>query len=195
MGSAFFDDLSSGKSSAFDQYSEAVVLKVAKPISPALDEFHFSVKAFGDSVVFTKPPHSDDGGKPFSDCNACFLHFERSLVGEQFHHLLEFAYVSSALPYILSFESQEVAELLIEVVAGMDGGVEFEELVQGLLFPACEVAGSFAQGDDDGAFPAYGLLSLFAEFHEVVLDHADDVEAVGHCFGVGEVFCHDCSVA
>lgn len=48
---------------------------------------------------------------------------------------------------------------------------------------------------DDGALPAYGLLGLFAEFHEVVLDHTDDVEAVCYYFGVGEAFAHDVSVA
>ncbi len=116
-------------------------------------------------------------------------------MGEHIHHLLEFSDVVSALSDGLCFESQEVAELLIEVVAGMDGGVELEELMQGFLFPACEVAGPFSQRVDDGAFPAYGLLRLFAEFEEVMLDHSDDMETVGYYFSVGETCSDDVSVA
>lgn len=77
----------------------------------------------------------------------------------------------------------------------MDGGVEFKEFTQGLFFPDCQVAGSFSQGVDDGALPPYGLLGLFAELQEVVLDHSDDVEAVSDDFGVGEALSDDGSVA
>lgn len=195
VGRWIIERKSSIKPSAFDQYSEAVVLKVAISVCSSLDEFHFSVKAFGDSVVLEVSPHSDDGGIPFPDGESYFLHFRRSLMSEHEHHFPEFSYVSFALLYILRFDSQEVTELFLEVMRDANSGVEFKELMQGLLFPGGEVAGSFSQGMDDEAFPAYGLLSLFAEFHKVVLDHADDVEAIRYYFGVGEAFADDVSVA
>ena len=71
----------------------------------------------------------------------------------------------------------------------------FLEFVQSLFFSGGQVAVSFSEGMDDSALPAYGLLSLFAEFQEVVLDHSDDVEPVVHYFGVGKVFSDDVSVA
>ena len=77
----------------------------------------------------------------------------------------------------------------------MDGRIEFKELMLGLFFSRGEVAGFFSERMDDGALPAYGVLGLFAEFHEVVLDHTDDVEAGCYYFGVGEAFAHDVSVA
>ena len=80
-------------------------------------------------------------------------------------------------------------------MAGMDGGVELKEFMQGFLFLASQVTGSFSQGMDDEALPSYGLLGLFAEFHEVVLYHSYDVEAVGDDFGIGEAFSNDGPVA
>ncbi len=38
--------------SALSDDAQAVVVKVFEAIGTALDEFHFSVEAFGDSIVF-----------------------------------------------------------------------------------------------------------------------------------------------
>ena len=37
---------------------QAVVIEVSEAVSAALDEFHFSVEAFGNAIVFGKPPHA-----------------------------------------------------------------------------------------------------------------------------------------
>lgn len=73
--------------------------------------------------------------------------------------------------------------------------VEFKELLQSLPFTGRQVAAPLSQGSYDGPLPADGLLSLFAELHEVMVDHSDDVEAVGYYFGVGEASLDDISVA
>ena len=40
--------------------TQAVVVKVFEAESAALDEFHFSMEALGDAVVFGEAPHSSD---------------------------------------------------------------------------------------------------------------------------------------
>ena len=44
--------------------SEAVIFKVSEAVSAALDEFHLSVEAFGNAVVFGEAPHTGDGFGP-----------------------------------------------------------------------------------------------------------------------------------
>jgi len=44
--------------------SEAVVKEVSEAVSAALDEFHLSVEAFGDTVGFGKAPHSSNRLSP-----------------------------------------------------------------------------------------------------------------------------------
>ncbi len=116
-------------------------------------------------------------------------------MGKHIHHILKFSDVVSALSDGLCFESEQVAKLFLKVMTCMDGRVEIKELVQGLLFSRGQVAGPFSEGMDDVAFPAYGLLRMFAELDEVMLDHSDDMETVGDDFGVGKVLAHDASVA
>ena len=45
---------------ALSDDTEAVILEVSKAVSTALDEFHFSMEAFSDAVVFGKAPHACD---------------------------------------------------------------------------------------------------------------------------------------
>ena len=47
--------------------AQAVVVKVSEAVGAALDEFHFSVEAFGDGVGFTEAPHGGDGFGPGSE--------------------------------------------------------------------------------------------------------------------------------
>ena len=44
--------------------TEAVILEVSKAVSTALDEFHFSMEAFSDAVVFGKAPHGSERFAP-----------------------------------------------------------------------------------------------------------------------------------
>ena len=44
--------------------ANAVVLEVPEAVSPALDELHFAVKAFGNTIVFCKSPHAGNGIDP-----------------------------------------------------------------------------------------------------------------------------------
>jgi hypothetical protein len=37
---------------------QAVVIEVSEAVSAALEEFHFLVEAFGNAIVFGKPPHA-----------------------------------------------------------------------------------------------------------------------------------------
>jgi hypothetical protein len=43
--------------SALSDNAKSIIVKVSKAVSAALDEFHFSVEAFGDAIVFSKAPH------------------------------------------------------------------------------------------------------------------------------------------
>ncbi len=40
--------------------AQAVVEEVSEAISSALDEFHFSMEAFSDAIIFGKAPHAGD---------------------------------------------------------------------------------------------------------------------------------------
>ena len=44
--------------------AQAVVVEISEAIGAGLDEFHFSVEAFGDGVVFGEAPHGDEGILP-----------------------------------------------------------------------------------------------------------------------------------
>jgi len=54
--------------SALSDDAQAVVVKVFEAVGTALDEFHFSVEAFGDAVVFGEAPHSGDFILPVGQC-------------------------------------------------------------------------------------------------------------------------------
>lgn len=47
-------------STALGDHTEPVVFEVPEAIRAALDELHFPVEAFGDSVVPHEPPHAGD---------------------------------------------------------------------------------------------------------------------------------------
>ena len=49
---------------ALSDDTEAVILEVSKAVSTALDEFHFSMEAFSDAVVFGKAPHGRERFAP-----------------------------------------------------------------------------------------------------------------------------------
>jgi hypothetical protein len=44
--------------------AKSIIVKVSKAASAALDEFHFSVEAFSDTIVFSKAPHGGNGFDP-----------------------------------------------------------------------------------------------------------------------------------
>jgi len=48
--------------------AEAVILEVSEAVSPALDEFHFSMEAFCNAIVFSEVPHCGDGLLPGVEC-------------------------------------------------------------------------------------------------------------------------------
>ncbi len=56
---------------AFRDDTQAVVFEAFESVCTALDEFHFSMEAFGDAIVFGEPPHTGDGfipiGKGFGE--------------------------------------------------------------------------------------------------------------------------------
>ena len=52
------------KLAALSDDSDAVVLKVYDAVGAALDELHFSMKAFGNSIVSGEAPHTGDGLRP-----------------------------------------------------------------------------------------------------------------------------------
>ncbi len=45
---------------ALGDNAKTVVVKVSKAVGTALDQFHFSVEAFSDGVIFSKSPHTGD---------------------------------------------------------------------------------------------------------------------------------------
>jgi len=50
--------------SALSDDTQAVVVEVSEAVGTALDEFHLSLEALGDAVVFGKAPHGDQGLLP-----------------------------------------------------------------------------------------------------------------------------------
>ena len=46
--------------SALSDDAQAVVVEVSEAVGTALDEFHFSVDAFGYAIVFGEMPHAGD---------------------------------------------------------------------------------------------------------------------------------------
>ena len=51
---------SGGALAASGQDTVAVVLEVSEPVGAALDEFHFTVEAFRDAVLFSEALHAVD---------------------------------------------------------------------------------------------------------------------------------------
>jgi hypothetical protein len=49
---------------ALSDDAKSVIVEVSEAVSAALDELHFSVKAFSDAIVFSKAPHGSDGLDP-----------------------------------------------------------------------------------------------------------------------------------
>ena len=47
-------------STALGDDSKSVVVEVSKAVRSALDQFHHSMEAFGDSVVLRESPHAGD---------------------------------------------------------------------------------------------------------------------------------------
>ena len=116
-------------------------------------------------------------------------------MSHQSHHFLELADIFSTLSDCLAFQPQQVAQLLLELMVYPYSRVELKELLQSPPFTSRQVTVPLSQGMDDGAFPADGLLSLFAKLHEVMVDHADDTEAVGYYFRIREASLDDVFVA
>ena len=53
-------------------------MEVSKAVSTALDEFHFSMKAFGDGIIFGESPH---GGKRFTPAMESFCEGDQGFEG------------------------------------------------------------------------------------------------------------------
>ena len=89
--------------SALSDDAQAVVVKVFEAVGAALDEFHFSMEALCDAVVFGEAPHSSDFvlpvGEGFGECGKR----GEATGGELSSELDESRSESSALSGVLMF--------------------------------------------------------------------------------------------
>ena len=83
--------------------------------------------------------------------------------------------------------SHQCAEPLHLVIDGLDGGVCTQEFPETLSLSWVEAVGVFAQGGEVAPVMFDGWSDLAAQFHEVMLDEPDDMEAVSHDTSLGKV--------
>jgi hypothetical protein len=110
--------------------SEAVVKEVSKAVSAALDEFHFSVEAFGDAVGFGEAPHTGNGLSPsLKSISQGVERFEAAF--DEFGDVPVEAYGESlALLFGAVLYVEQGPKLMHLLVEGLEGGIRFEEVLK-----------------------------------------------------------------
>jgi len=82
---------------------------------------------------------------------------------------------------------QDPAEPLHLIVDGKDGGVRIEEMLEPLPLRESEPIGPLTQSSEEPSVLLDLWSDLAEQLQEVVLDDADDMEAISHDFGVGKI--------
>ena len=163
-------------------------MEIAEAEGLATDQFHFGVKAFGDPVIAGEAPHRGDlvlpTGEGFAERDQLRQSGLPQLVdGVQQAGRQEFALVAGAVLF-----EQQVAEPLFESIDRRQDGPACEVIGEAVLLVGREVVAMAAHEAEQAAVFGAGGIDLAPAGEEVVVDEADDVEAVGDDAGVGEVF-------
>src|SRR5579871_876392 len=165
-------------------------MKVSESVSLTLEDFHFGMEAFGDSVVAGEAPHAGDFLAPGIE-HIAELHqwrepatTERGDIGQEAACQLLAAFLISPLL------EQAVAEPLFEAVNHFQGWVLPQIRRQALVLQNREVVAMAAhQGEQPAVFSSNRVKELPAG-QKVMIDGADHVESIGHNLGVGEMLLH-----
>ncbi len=110
--------------------TQAVVIEVSEAVSAALDEFHFSMEAFGNAIVFGKSPHTGNFLPPtiqsFGQCDQR----SKMAMGELGDEVNEVPGKWSAMNCLLMFFTHEIANALKLIVNGSECRMVQEELIE-----------------------------------------------------------------
>jgi hypothetical protein len=166
--------------------AEAIILEVSEAVSTALDEFHFSMEALGDAIIFGEAPH---GGERFSPGVESFCQGDQGGkgAGTKFVDDPEQSVDQGATcAFGLVFNIHEGTQGVHFLVDGLEGWMFGEELPEAQTIEVGEVVGAFAQSGEQASVVLDLRGDPAGQFHEVMEDEADDMEAIGDDFGVGE---------
>ena len=119
--------------------AQAVVVKVSEAVSTALNEFHFSMEAFGDGVGSGEAPHGADGLGPRGECPGKGMEAFEADPFEVVDMLEEGFGVLPAGGFCLSLFVKQVTDLTHLVVERFENRIALQELGQAVLLGGCEV--------------------------------------------------------
>ena len=174
--------------------SEAVVFEVFKAVGSSLDELHLAMEALGDAVVFAEAPHAGDGLHPVREGLGQGL---QRLEGTVFEFVdMPQKFLDEARTLFLGFVLlvHELADLVKILVERFENGVLGEELLEPLLLPGAESRRLLTHGSEVAAMVLELRGQEACELDEVMIDDADDMEAIGDDTGVGKVSLDESSV-
>jgi hypothetical protein len=173
---------------------EPVIIEVSEAVGSALNEFHFSVEALGDSIVFCKPPHAGDLFLPVGECSGQRGERSKATAGQLLCKLKEPANDRSALSGSAVFDREHFPEAGHLAMQNADGWILSEEPAEALVLSGRECAWLLAQGSKEASLLFDLRSDLAEELQEVVLHDANDVEAISNDFCIGEVASDDSAV-
>lgn len=88
------------------------------------------------------------------------------------------------------FLQQQIAEALLETIDEIQGGVQFQVRSQAQLLFGLDVVAMAAHQRQQAAVPGTNGIDVAPAGQEVMVDEADDMEAIRHDAGIREVFAH-----
>ena len=107
--------------------AQAVVVEISEAIGSALDEFHFSVEAFSDAVIFGEAPHGDEGFLPILEGISQAHERVEGAVEEVFYEAQEVGDMVFTGACVLMLEAQKIPEFDHFLVEGKEGWVIVQE--------------------------------------------------------------------
>ena len=98
-----------------------------------MDELHFSVKSFRDSIVAREAPHTGNRFEPVAESSSEGLHW-LGLTGCDIFDVFEEVFESSsALFFGLMFGVYDFSELMHLLINGLKDGMSLEEFIESLF--------------------------------------------------------------
>src|SRR5689334_8642692 len=148
------------------------------------------MEALGDSIVPREAPHGGDFCRPASECPAELYELGQTGLAELVQRLEKSLDEGNALLSRAVFLQQQVAQTLFETI---DFGQDGELLKVGLQLGALlglEIVAMTPHERKQAAMLGAGGVNLPPAGQEMVVDQANDVEAIGHDLGLGKMFAH-----
>ena len=136
------------------------------------------MEALGDSVVFGEAPHAGDLLLPAGQGVGEGDELREAALAELLDGEEELFGQGTALPLLAVFVAEEIAEGVHLVVDGTEGGVTREEFIAPPVLLLGEFVGSFSESSETPPMVLDVWGDGTKESQEVVLNDANDVEAV-----------------